>query len=168
MTADNTVNTMATDLNGNVIWYYDPVANDFPGYAQNLEPGGTVMMLGGKAVGVAAGYNTLRQVDLAGDTLRQTDIHAVNAELAAMHQPQILDFDHEAKLLPNGDTVVIGDHAEDRRLQGEAHQVHRRHGPRPESELPGGVGLERLQAGSTPTASARMTRSRPTGCTPTP
>ncbi len=98
---------MATDLSGNVIWYYDSVANNFPGYAQNLEPGGTVMMLGGNVVGVAAGYNTLRQVDLAGDTLRQTNIHAVNAELAAMHQPQILDFDHEAKLLPNGDTVVI-------------------------------------------------------------
>ena len=106
-TSANTVNTLATDLNGNVIWYYDPVANNFPGYAQNLEPGGTVMMLGGKAVGVAAGYNTLRQVDLAGDTLRETNIHAVNAELAAMHQPQIIDFDHEAKLLPNGDTVVL-------------------------------------------------------------
>ena len=101
------VNTLATDLNGNVIWYYDPVANGFPGYAQNLEPGGTVMMLGGNAVGVAGGYNTLRQVDLAGDTLRETNIHAVNAKLAAMHQPQILDFDHEAKLLPNGDTVVL-------------------------------------------------------------
>ena len=98
---------MATDLNGNVIWYYDPVANDFPSYAQNLEPGGTVMMLGGNAVGVAGGFNTLRQVDLAGDTLRETNIHAVNAKLAAMHQPQILDFDHEAKLLPNGDTVVL-------------------------------------------------------------
>ena len=98
---------MATDLSGNVIWYYDPVANDFPGYAQNLEPGGTVMMLGGNAVGVVSGYNTLRQVDLAGDTLRETNIYAVNAELAAMGQPQIIDFDHEAKLLPNGDTVVI-------------------------------------------------------------
>ena len=104
----NVVNTLATDLNGNVIWYYDPVSNAFPGYAQNLEPGGTVMMLGGNAVGVAAGYNTLRQVDLAGDTLRETNIHAVNARLAAMHQAPILDFDHEAKLLPNGDTVVIG------------------------------------------------------------
>ena len=106
-TSDQAVNTLATDLNGNVIWYYDPAANSFPGYAQNLEPGGTVMMLGGNAVGVAAGYNTLRQVDLAGDTLRETNIHAVNAKLAAMRQPQILDFDHEAKLLPNGDTVVL-------------------------------------------------------------
>jgi arylsulfate sulfotransferase len=105
--AINTVNTLATNLNGNVIWYYDPVANSYRGYAQNIEPGGTVMMLGGKAVGVAAGYDTLRQVDLAGDTLRETNIHAVNATLAAMHKPQILDFDHEAKLLPNGDTVVL-------------------------------------------------------------
>ncbi len=106
-TAKNAVNTVATDLSGNVIWYFDPLASNFPGYAQNLEPDGTVMMLGGNVVGVAAGYNTLRQVDLAGDTLRQTDIRAMNAELAAMHQPQILDFDHEAKLLPNGDTVVL-------------------------------------------------------------
>ncbi len=65
------------------------------------------MMLGGMPAGVIGGYNTLRQVDLAGDTLRQTNIYAVNAELAAMGQPQIIDFDHEAKLLPNGDTVVI-------------------------------------------------------------
>ncbi len=103
----NTANTVATDMNGNIIWYYDPVANGYRGYAQNLEPGGTVMMLGGRAVGVAAGYDTLRQVDLAGDTLRETNIHAVSAELAALHQPPIIDFDHEAKLLPNGDTVVL-------------------------------------------------------------
>jgi arylsulfate sulfotransferase len=103
----NSVNTLATDLNGNVIWYYDPVANAFPSYSQNLEPGGTVMLLGGNVVGVAGGYNTMRQVDLAGNTLRETNIHAINAELAAMHKPQILDFDHEAKLLPNGDTVVL-------------------------------------------------------------
>jgi hypothetical protein len=57
--------------------------------------------------GSPGGFNTLRQVDLAGDTLRETNINAVNAKLAAMHQPQILDFDHEAKLLPDGDTVVL-------------------------------------------------------------
>ena len=102
-----TVNTLATDLNGNVIWYYDLAANKFPSYAQSLEPGGTVMMLGGSVVGVSGGFDTLRQIDLAGNTLRETNIHAVNAKLAAMHQPQILDFDHEAKLLPNGDTVVL-------------------------------------------------------------
>ena len=34
------ISTAATDLNGNVLWYYDPVANNFPSYAQNIEPGG--------------------------------------------------------------------------------------------------------------------------------
>lgn len=105
--SNDTVTTVATDLDGNIIWYYDPVANGFAGYSQNIEPGGTVMMLGGKATGVAAGYNTLRQVDLAGDTLRQTNIRAINAQLAKLHRPKIIDFDHEAKLLPNGDTAVI-------------------------------------------------------------
>ncbi len=99
--------TMATDLNGNVIWYYDFQGNNFPSYAPNLEPGGTLMLLGGTASKVPGGYDTLRQVDLAGDTLRQTDVNAINAELAALHRPRILDLDHEAKLLPNGDTVVI-------------------------------------------------------------
>jgi hypothetical protein len=64
------------------------------------------MLLGGNVVGVAGGYNTLREVDLAGNTLRETNIHAINAELAAMHKPRIIDFDHEAKLLPNGDTLL--------------------------------------------------------------
>ncbi len=105
--AANDVNTFATNLNGNVIWYYDSRAHHFYGYAQNIEPGGTVMMLGGQPSHIAGGFNTVRQVNLAGDTLRQTNVAAVNAELAALHKPQILDFDHEAKLLPNGDTVVI-------------------------------------------------------------
>jgi hypothetical protein len=99
--------TVATNLNGNIIWDYDTAANHLPGYATNLEPGGTVMLLGGRSP-AAGEYTTLRQVDLAGDTLRQTDVQAVNAQLAALHRPRILDFDHEAKLLPNGDTVVIG------------------------------------------------------------
>src|SRR5437016_8902412 len=66
-----------------------------------------MMMRGGKAVGKAGGFDGLRQVDLAGNTLRETDVHAVNAELAAIGQPPITEFDHEAKLLPNGDTVVV-------------------------------------------------------------
>ena len=45
----STVNTIATDLNGNIIWYYDAVANDFPGYATNIEPDGTVMHAGRQA-----------------------------------------------------------------------------------------------------------------------
>ena len=101
-----TVDTLATDLTGNVVWYYDPVANDFPSYATSLVPGGTVLLLGGQSIG-RRGRDTLREVDLAGDTLRETNINAVNAELAALGQHSITDFNHDVQLLPNGDTAVL-------------------------------------------------------------
>ena len=44
---------------------------------------------------------------MAGDTLRETNMNAVNAELAAMGQQAITSFNHEAVRLPNGDTAVI-------------------------------------------------------------
>ncbi len=103
---NGTVNTLATDLRGDVVWYYDPVANAFPSFATSLVPGGTVLLLGGQVDNVAGG-STLREVDLAGDTLRETNAEAVNAELAAMGQPSITRFSHDAQRLPNGDTAVL-------------------------------------------------------------
>jgi hypothetical protein len=91
---------------GSPLWYYDPVANAFPSYACSLVPSGTVLLLGGKQ-DPAAGANTLREVDLAGDTLRETNIDAVNAELAALGQHAITDFTHDAQRLPHGDTEVL-------------------------------------------------------------
>jgi hypothetical protein len=102
-----TIGTVATDLNGQVVWYYDSVANAFPNYAPSLVPGGTVLLLGGKLLDQQGGATTLREVDLAGDTLRETNIDAVNAELAALGQHAITDFNHDAQRLPNGDTAVL-------------------------------------------------------------
>ncbi len=103
---DGTVDTVATDLSGNIVWYYDSVANAFPSYATNLVPGGTVLLLGGQQDGVG-GAHDLREVNLAGDTLRETNIDAVNAELTALGQHTITNFNHEALRLPNGDTAVL-------------------------------------------------------------
>jgi hypothetical protein len=103
---NGTVDTLATDLMGHILWYYDPVANGFPSYATSLVPGGTVLLLGGNQNGVG-GASMLREVDLAGDTLHETNIGAVNAELAALGQHSITDFNHEAQRLPNGDTAVL-------------------------------------------------------------
>ena len=49
----------------------------------------------------------LREVDLAGNTVRETNVDAVNAELAAMGHHSITDFNHDAQRLPNGDTAVL-------------------------------------------------------------
>jgi hypothetical protein len=102
-----TVDTVATDLNGNIVWYYDSVANAFLSYAPSLVPGGTVLLLGGHPQSSQGGEDTLREVDLAGDTLRETNIDVVNAELAALGQHAITDFNHDAQRLPNGDTAVL-------------------------------------------------------------
>jgi arylsulfate sulfotransferase len=104
--APGLIDTLATDLNGNIDWYYDSVANNFPSFATSLVPGGMVYLIGGTLLG-AAEANTLREIDLAGDTLRETNIGAVNAELAALGQHSITDFNHDAELLPNGDTAVL-------------------------------------------------------------
>ncbi len=103
---NGTVDTLATDLMGNVEWYYDPVANGFPSIGVSVVPGGTVLLLGGVLFG-AADANTLREIDMAGDTLRETNIDAVNAELAALGQHSIINFNHDAQRLPNGDTAVL-------------------------------------------------------------
>ncbi len=100
------IDTVATDLAGNINWYYDAAGNNFPSFATTVNPGGTVDLLGGPVLPAAAAL-TLREIDLAGDSLRETNVSAVNAELAAMGQEQIFQFDHEATLLPNGDTAVI-------------------------------------------------------------
>jgi hypothetical protein len=99
--------TFATDLAGNVVWYYDSAANNFPNYAVSVVPGGTVLMLGGNVPSRLGGYDTLREIDLAGDTVRQTNIYALNAELAALGDASIYNFSHDAQRLPNGDTAVI-------------------------------------------------------------
>lgn len=113
-----TIDTLATNLAGQVVWYYDAVANDFPSFATSVVPGGTVLLLGGN-VTTLGGANILREVDLAGDTVRQTNIDAVNAELAAMGQPSITDFSHDAERLPNGDTVVLATTREFVRIKGK-------------------------------------------------
>jgi hypothetical protein len=101
------INTLATDLAGNIVWYFDEVANNFTNYSVSLVPGGTVLMLGGNQTNGLGGWDTLREIDLAGDTVRETNIYAVSAELAKLGYPSIYDFSHDAKRLPNGDTAVI-------------------------------------------------------------
>lgn len=101
-----TVDTVATDLSGHVEWYYDSVTNAFPSYGVSLVPGGTVLLMG-IPLNATGASSTLREVNLAGDTIHQTSIDAINAELAAMGQHSITAFSHDAQRLPNGDTAIL-------------------------------------------------------------
>ena len=104
----NAVNVVATDLQGAVEWYIDPVQsgiiNGAPGV---LMPGGTIFFLG-RDSHQKRGFNVLREVDLAGNPLRETNIDAVNAQLSAKGQGIIYGFHHEVLRLPNGSIATLG------------------------------------------------------------
>src|SRR5262249_34838737 len=50
----------------------------------------------------------LREIDLAGNTLRETNVAAVNTQLTALGHDIIYSFTHDVQRLPNGGTAVIG------------------------------------------------------------
>ncbi len=109
--ASNVPNPLATDLQGRVVWYYDVsqsgLTHTYPG--QSLVPGGTVLLLGVDQHAASPGtLDDLREIDLAGNVVRETNIDAVNAQLTAQGYHPIFSFTHDVERLPNGQTAVIG------------------------------------------------------------
>jgi hypothetical protein len=99
----------ATDLSGNVVWYLDPATypNFGPAdaYVNHPVEGGTVLLLLGDSM---TNTMTLREVDLAGNTLRQTTVGRINEQLRARGALQIDSLSHEVVRFPNGHTLTDG------------------------------------------------------------
>jgi len=103
---------LATDLAGNVVWYFDPQQSglgltDF-GPAATLLPGGTILGFGNDAYSVQKNRDVLREIDLAGDPIRETNIAAINAQLTALGHEIIYGFSHDVKRFPDGSIVTQG------------------------------------------------------------
>ena len=92
----------ATDLAGRPVWYYDAGPNGAP-----LRPltGGTMLL---QAPEAALRGQLLREVDLAGNTLRETGVTRLNEQLTAMGHQNIIAIHHDALRTPGGLTVVMG------------------------------------------------------------
>jgi hypothetical protein len=78
---------IATDLAGRVTWYTDVSDSGFTftKAGQSLVPGGTLLLNGvDRYTPVPNAPNVLREIDLAGNPVRETNIAAVNAQLAAL------------------------------------------------------------------------------------
>ena len=92
---------IATDLNGNVVWYY-------PGYISLTRPDS------GSIFGFVLDPTTdpsqqiLREFDLAGVTLHETNAQRVSEQLQAMGHQGITSFHHEVRLLPDGRIIALG------------------------------------------------------------
>jgi hypothetical protein len=111
----------ATDLLGRPVWYY--AAFDDPAQAGGLLtrvlPGGTMLVLanGKNASDAMTQLQILREIDLAGHALRETNASRIREQLDAMGLESDCTpggtvcasgtFHHDAIRLPNGHTVVL-------------------------------------------------------------
>jgi arylsulfate sulfotransferase len=86
---------VVSDLQGNVIWYY-------PYAAEPLKP----MSNGHFITNIGT---DLREIDLAGNTIRDVSVAQVNQALPAIGRSfTILNFSHDVLVLPNGHWITIG------------------------------------------------------------
>ena len=92
----------ATDLSGNVIWYY-PTPTSFFG---RLEAGGNMFVL--QTASSDPRQQLLREIDLAGNTVLETNASIINEQLAARGQPPITGFHHEVRrILPSNNILLL-------------------------------------------------------------
>ena len=112
---------VATDLFGRPIWYYaafnDPAQAG--GLLVRVLPGGTMLTIanGKNSVDATSSLQILREIDFAGNTLRETNASRVREQLAAMGLASnctvggsfcaVTTFHHDAIRLSNGHTLVI-------------------------------------------------------------
>jgi hypothetical protein len=103
--------TTATDLSGNVLWYYALKVGELT----RTEPGGRMFVIDSPKNQNPPYNATVQEIDLAGNITLQTNAARINQQLALMTDPitgmprlPITQFDHEARRLPNGDIVVKG------------------------------------------------------------
>jgi hypothetical protein len=105
-------NPFATDVQGRVMWYYDPTDSGltftFP--IQSLVSGGTILLAGiDPYTSLPTSRNVLREVDLAGNPIRETNLAAINEQLAALgHTDVIHSFTNDVQRLPDGRTAAVG------------------------------------------------------------
>lgn len=102
---------VATNLGGQVMWYYDVLQSGFTltKAGQSLAPGGTLLINGVDSyTPVPTAPNVLREIDLAGNPVRETNLAAINAQLAAAGREPIHAFHHDIQRLADGTTVVLG------------------------------------------------------------
>jgi len=86
----------ATDLIGNVIWYYPG-----PLFVTRLDPGGKIFSF--------PDHVTFREYDLVGNPTLETNVSILNEQLVRKGYPMMNDFNtHETRRMPNGNLLLLG------------------------------------------------------------
>jgi arylsulfate sulfotransferase len=105
------LSAVATDLEGNVIWYYDVGPNYWP-YPIKPLPNGH-MLVNPTQIDNVPGINEIREVDLAGNIVNRVTLDAVNQGLAGLAAKfQVIFFHHDVAVLPNGHWILLANYSE--------------------------------------------------------
>ncbi len=99
---------VATDLTGQTVWYYEPLFYENPTqYLYRMLSGSTFLV----RMNSKLTPNTImiREVDLAGNTVREIEQSAISDQLVAAGKPALHALHHDALPLPNGYLALIGD-----------------------------------------------------------
>jgi arylsulfate sulfotransferase len=107
-TGTNNLQGLVTDLDGNVIWYYDfgpgtPSTWPFP--IKQLDNGDMLMMINSTLT------DNLVEIDLTGRPVRNITLNELNEKLEAAGIPQVANLHHDVLVLPNGHWVVLGQYS---------------------------------------------------------
>lgn len=97
-TTGNWLRAFVTDLQGNVIWYYDPgPTNGDPTPMKPLQNGHFILNVG-----------DLLEIDLAGNIIRDINYHQINQSLQANgYSFSIIGFHHDILPLQNGHWIAL-------------------------------------------------------------
>ena len=91
---------VATDLVGNLLWYGPSDVY----YVTRPLPGGTFL---GLVPGPELQFEAVREFDLTGMTVRETNVARINEQLAALGKRQVGWLHHEARRIDGGRTVIL-------------------------------------------------------------
>ena len=96
----NLLYAVATDLAGNVIWYYKLPNGAYP-FPIKLLPNGHMLIVTGGTV------NDVREIDLAGNIIHQITVDSIDASLANLASFRIGTLNHDILALPNGHLILL-------------------------------------------------------------
>jgi hypothetical protein len=101
---------VATDLEGNVIWYYDfdGTGGVSPYPIKGPLPNGHMIIVIGFPGGAAPVNNSIQEIDLAGNIISEFTIADLNADLASLGSSLVAEeMHHDVAVLPNGHWIVL-------------------------------------------------------------
>jgi hypothetical protein len=95
----NQLTTAALDPAGNLIWFYEA---DATAQMLKLLPTGHLIM-----VAAAGNVTLIREIDLAGNTIRQLAMNDLNEKLRGAGLPLVNTIHHDVLPLANGHTIIL-------------------------------------------------------------